>query len=48
MTLPGDIARTEFRLVATYQVGDTLFLLHYTLLAFVPTTISSRWVEKLS
>ena len=26
MTLPGDIARTEFRLVATYQVGDTLAL----------------------
>lgn len=26
MTLPGDIARTEFRLVATYQVGDTLIL----------------------
>ena len=39
MTLPGDIARTEFRLVATYQVGDTLILVASHTVCLVPATI---------
>ena len=44
MTLPGDIARTEFRLVATYQVGDALVLIALPTACPVPAAIASRWL----
>ena len=44
MTLPGDIARTEFRLVATYQVGDTLILVALHGAGILPAATPSKWL----
>ena len=48
MTLPGDIARTEFRLVATYQVGDALVLVALPTACPVPAAIVSRCFQRSS
>ena len=45
MTLPGDIARTEFRLIATYQVGDTQVLVALHSAALLPAATSSAWLH---